>query len=115
MVQIEAPRPLRLTDAATARLQTILQLDGRNNAHLRIYIAGGGCSGFRYCFEVDDQVQEDDLHIESSGGVILVDALSLPYLTGSCLDYREDLEGARFVVDNPQVTTTCGCGESFSI
>ena len=115
MVQIEAPTPLRLTEAAGQRLHAVLEADGSPNANLRIYVAGGGCSGFRYCFEVDHEVQEDDLRIESGGAGILVDSLSLPYLSGACLDYREDLEGARFVVDNPQAVTTCGCGESFSI
>ena len=115
MVEIATAEPLRLTEAANERLQAILKADGRSDSHLRIYISGGGCSGFRYCFEVDDEVQEDDTRIHSSGGDVLVDSLSLPYLAGSCLDYREDLEGSRFVVDNPMAVTTCGCGESFAI
>lgn len=112
---METPSPLRLTDSATTRLESILAEDGRAQAGLRIYISGGGCSGFRYCFEVDDQPQEDDLRIEVEQGSILVDSLSLPYLMGASLDYREDLEGARFVIDNPNAVSTCGCGESFSI
>lgn len=113
--KLESPVALRLTDLAALRLQSILAADDRSDAGLRIYVSGGGCSGFRYCFEVDDQPQEDDLHIATAQGEILIDSLSLPYLTGAILDYREDLEGSRFVIDNPNAVTTCGCGESFSI
>lgn len=111
----EIPTPLQLTESAVVRLHAVLSEDGRTAAGLRIYVSGGGCSGFRYCFEIDDQPQEDDLRIDVGTDHILIDSLSLPYLTGARLDWREDLEGSRFTVENPNAVTTCGCGESFSI
>ena len=103
---------LRVTGAAN---NYIRQLSKGTDAKLRIYVAGGGCSGFKYCFELDSDQEQDDTVIAQEDVTIAIDAMSLPYITGSILDYREDLEGARFVVDNPLAQTTCGCGASFSI
>ena len=82
---------------------------------LRVFVTGGGCSGFEYGFTFDEDVEEDDTLIESDGATLIVDALSFQYLVGAEVDFKEDLSGARFVVTNPNASTTCGCGNSFSL
>lgn len=105
---------LRLSDAAAARVQELIAADGRQDLKMRVFIRGGGCSGFQYGFSFD-QAQDDDLEVSCSGLSVLVDPLSLQYLQGARVDYIDDLQGARFVVDNPNASATCGCGSSFSI
>ncbi len=105
---------LGLSDAAAIRVQELIAADGRQNLQLRVFIRGGGCSGFQYGFSFD-QAQDDDLEVSCSGLSVLVDPLSLQYLQGAQVDYIDDLLGARFVVDNPNASATCGCGSSFSI
>ena len=85
------------------------------NLKLRVYITGGGCSGFQYGFTFDEKVNDDDLTIEKNGVALVVDPMSLQYLIGGTIDYVEGLQGSRFVVDNPNAVTTCGCGSSFSV
>ena len=107
--------PLQFTDAAANKVKDLIA-DGENpNLRLRVYITGGGCSGFQYGFTFDDKVNEGDLTIEKAGVQLVIDPMSLQYLIGGTVDYTEGLEGSRFVVNNPNATSTCGCGSSFSI
>ena len=107
--------PLDFTDAAALKVKSLIEEEQNDNLKLRVFVTGGGCSGFQYGFSFEEEQNEDDMIIEKDGVSLLVDALSFQYLVGSKVDYREDLEGSRFVVENPNATTTCGCGSSFSI
>lgn len=104
-----------LTDNAAKKLQKLKEAEGNNALMLRIYVTGGGCSGFSYGFDFADELDDDDTTFENGEATLVVDSLSYQYLYGSTIDYVEGLEGSRFVVDNPNATTTCGCGSSFSI
>jgi iron-sulfur cluster insertion protein len=117
MTVVEAfdPNEIRLTDNAVRKVSALVADEGNPNLKLRIYITGGGCSGFQYGFTFDEASAEDDWVVERDGVTALVDAMSYQYLMGSEVDYTEGLEGARFVVNNPNAVTTCGCGASFSI
>lgn len=106
--------PLQFTSAAAAKVRNLIAEEGNPALNLRVYISGGGCSGFQYGFEFDEQRTEDDLAVERDGVTLLVDPLSLQYLMGAEVDYRENLQGAQFVIRNPNAKTTCGCGSSFS-
>ncbi len=109
------PSILEVTDAACAKVSELLEDEDNAALHLRVYVTGGGCSGFQYGFKFDDNVTEDDTRVEKSGVTVLVDPLSAQYLAGSTVDYIDGLEGARFVINNPNATATCGCGSSFSL
>ncbi len=89
--------------------------EGNADLKLRVYISGGGCSGFQYGFTFDDAVQDGDTEIENRGVTLLVDPMSVQYLTGAEIDYKEDLSGSQFIIRNPNASTTCGCGSSFSV
>ncbi len=104
-----------LTDKAASKVEALVAEDGNSDLKLRVFVTGGGCSGFQYGFTFDEFVADDDSLIEKQGVTLLVDSLSYQYLAGSKVDYIENLEGARFIVDNPNAETTCGCGSSFSI
>ena len=104
-----------ITESAIKRLSTLLKDEEDKNTKLRIYITGGGCSGFQYGFTFDSNKSDDDLIIEKESVSIIVDPMSMQYLIGSVLDFQEGLEGSRFVVKNPNAKTTCGCGSSFGI
>ena len=106
---------LSISTAAVARVNQLLVSKGNPDLMLRVYIQGGGCSGFQYGFQFDESAQEDDIAIEQSGIRILVDMLSLQYLGGAEIDFKDDLMGSRFLVNNPNASATCGCGSSFSI
>lgn len=106
--------PLLFTDSAAAKVRSLIDEEGNPELKLRVYITGGGCSGFQYGFEFDENQAEDDLVVERSGVTLLVDPLSLQYLMGAEVDYTENLSGAQFVIRNPNAKTTCGCGSSFS-
>lgn len=106
---------LNLTDAAADKLAQLKAAEGNDGLMLRLFITGGGCSGFSYNFDFAEAVDEDDATFANGTATLVVDALSYQYLQGSTIDYTEGLEGSRFVVDNPNATTTCGCGSSFSI
>lgn len=106
---------MTFTDRAAAKVRELRDEEGNPALKLRVYITGGGCSGFSYGFTFDEQVKEDDTVVENGGVTLLVDAMSIQYLTGSEVDYDQGLMGARFVVQNPNATSTCGCGSSFSI
>ncbi|CAG0946664.1 Iron-sulfur cluster insertion protein ErpA [Gammaproteobacteria bacterium] len=106
---------LVFTDAAAAKVSTLIRDEGNPNLKLRVFISGGGCSGFQYGFTFDENSEEGDTHVENQGVTLLVDPMSIQYLAGAEIDYKEDLEGARFVIRNPGAATTCGCGSSFSV
>ena len=116
MVETYTPSLMQLSDGAVQKILS-LKSDEANSAQLniRVYVTGGGCSGFHYGFSFDDVVEEDDTCVEKGGANLVVDSLSLQYLQGSTVDYIEDLTGSKFIISNPNATTTCGCGESFSI
>ena len=107
--------PLNFTSAAAHKVRELIEEEANPALKLRVYISGGGCSGFQYGFSFDEERAEDDLAIENEGVTLLVDPLSLQYLTGAEIDYAEDLSGAQFVIRNPSARTTCGCGSSFSV
>ncbi|TWI06071.1 iron-sulfur cluster insertion protein [Luteimonas cucumeris] len=111
--QLDAP--LLFTQAAAAKVRELVQEEGNEALKLRVYIQGGGCSGFQYGFEFDEQQADDDLAIATDGVTLLVDPLSLQYLMGAQVDYSESLHGAQFVIRNPNAKTTCGCGSSFTV
>ncbi|WP_298014396.1 iron-sulfur cluster insertion protein ErpA [uncultured Castellaniella sp.] len=108
------PSPLVFTDAAAAKVRELLTEEGNADLKLRVFVQGGGCSGFQYGFTFDEDVADDDTTIERDGVQLLVDAMSFQYLVGSEIDYKDDLEGAQFVIRNPNANTTCGCGSSFA-
>lgn len=108
-------QPLNFTDAAAEKVGQLIADEGNPDLKLRVYIQGGGCSGFQYGFTFDEEVQEGDTEIENGGVKLLVDPMSVLYLQGAEIDYKEDLSGAQFIIRNPNANTTCGCGSSFSV
>ncbi len=111
----QMPAPFVFTDSAADKVKSLIEEEGNPDLKLRVFVQGGGCSGFQYGFTFDEVVSEDDTKMEKNGVVLLIDSMSYQYLTGSEIDYKEDLEGAQFVIRNPNAQTTCGCGSSFSI
>ena len=107
--------PLQFTDAAATKVKNLIADEENPALKLRVYITGGGCSGFQYGFTFDDQMNDGDMTIEKQGVSLVIDPMSLQYLVGGSVDYTEGLEGSRFIVTNPNAKTTCGCGSSFSI
>lgn len=108
------PVPLVFTDAAVSKVRGLLEEEGNPDLKLRVFIQGGGCSGFQYGFSFDEVVNEDDTTIDKGGVQLLVDPMSFQYLAGAEIDFKDDLEGAQFVIRNPNANSTCGCGSSFS-
>ncbi len=106
---------IQLSDAAIAKVGELIAEEGNPNLKLRIYVTGGGCSGFQYGFAFDEAVAEDDFQLAEGGIALLVDSVSLQYLSGAQIGFEDGLEGARFVIKNPNATSTCGCGSSFSV
>ncbi len=113
--QLADEAPLRFTDAAAHKVGQLIEQEGNAALKLRVYVQGGGCSGFQYGFTFDEEIQEGDTEIENGGVTLLVDPMSVQYLMGAEIDYREDLSGAQFIIRNPNAATTCGCGSSFSV
>jgi iron-sulfur cluster insertion protein len=109
------PVPLIFTDAAAGKVAELLKEEDNPALKLRVFISGGGCSGFQYGFTFDEKIEDGDTRIENGGVTLLVDPLSVQYLIGAEIDYKEGLEGAQFVIRNPNAQTTCGCGSSFSV
>ncbi len=105
---------LMFTNAAAGKVGELIREEANPNLKLRVFVSGGGCSGFQYGFTFDENVEEGDFRIENGGVTLLVDPMSAQYLMGAEIDYKEDLEGAQFVIRNPNAKTTCGCGSSFS-
>jgi iron-sulfur cluster insertion protein len=108
------PVPLVFTDSAADKVKQLVEEEGNPDLKLRVFVQGGGCSGFQYGFTFDEVVNEDDTPMTKNGVTLLIDAMSLQYLMGAEIDYKEDLQGAQFVIKNPNATSTCGCGSSFS-
>jgi iron-sulfur cluster insertion protein len=111
----DANVPLSFSDVAANKVKTLIAEEENPELKLRVYITGGGCSGFQYGFTFDEKVNDGDMTIVNSGVTLVVDPMSLQYLVGGIVDYTEGLEGSRFFVNNPNATTTCGCGASFSV
>ena len=109
------PTSITLSERAANKVRELISEEENHELKLRVFITGGGCSGFQYGFSFDEDAADDDTTIERDGVTVLVDPLSYPYLAGSEVDYTEGLEGSRFIVNNPNATTTCGCGASFAV
>ncbi len=107
--------PLIFSVAAASKVKELIEDEGNNALMLRVFISGGGCSGFQYGFTFDEEIGDGDTIIENEGVKLLVDPMSFQYLSGAEIDYSEGMEGAQFVIRNPNATTTCGCGSSFSV
>lgn len=103
------------TAAAAAKVRELLDEENNDALKLRVFVTGGGCSGFKYGFTFDEAVEDGDLSVENGGVTLLVDSMSLQYLSGAEIDYKDDVDGAQFVIRNPNATTTCGCGSSFAV
>ncbi len=114
-IPTEFPDPLVFTDAAAAKVADLIAEEGNPELKLRVFVQGGGCSGFQYGFTFDEIVNEDDTTMTKNGVSLLIDAMSYQYLTGAESDYKDDLQGAQFVIKNPNASSTCGCGSSFSV
>lgn len=110
----DMPSPVVFTDNAANKVKELITEEGNAELKLRVFVSGGGCSGFQYGFTFDEVCNEDDTILEKSGVTLLIDPMSYQYLVGAEIDYSEGLEGAQFVIKNPNATSTCGCGSSFS-
>jgi iron-sulfur cluster insertion protein len=111
----DLPPPIVFTDAAAGKVKDLVDEEGNPELKLRVFVQGGGCSGFQYGFTFDEVVNDDDTQMAKNGVTLLIDSMSLQYLMGAEIDYKDDLQGAQFVIKNPNATTTCGCGSSFSV
>lgn len=110
----EVQDPLIFTDNAANKVKALIEEEGNVELKLRVFVSGGGCSGFQYGFTFDEVINEDDTVMNKNGVQLLIDPMSFQYLVGAEIDYQENLEGSQFVIKNPNATTTCGCGSSFS-
>ena len=108
------PPPVVFTDAAASKVGELIREEDNPDLKLRVYISGGGCSGFQYGFTFDESREEGDSEVVNQGVTLVIDPMSVQYLMGAEIDYKEDLQGAQFIIRNPNATTTCGCGQSFS-
>lgn len=110
----EVVSPLLFTDSAASKVRELIEEEGNPALKLRVFVTGGGCSGFQYGFTFDEEMSEDDTTLEKNGVTLLIDPMSYQYLVGAEIDYSEGLEGSQFVIRNPNAQSTCGCGSSFS-
>ena len=113
--QTYTPTPIQVTANALNKVRSLVEEEENPNLALRVYVTGGGCSGFQYGFSFEETLDDEDTLIEKDGVKVIVDAMSYPYLVGAKVDYQEGLQGSRFTVENPNASSTCGCGSSFSI
>ena len=111
---LEPSMPLVFTDSAVAKVADLIAEEGNPDLKLRVFVQGGGCSGFQYGFTFDEAVNEDDTLVTKDNVTLVIDSMSFQYLVGAEIDYKEDINGSQFVIKNPNATTTCGCGSSFS-
>ena len=111
----EMPAPIVFTDSAATKVAQLIDEEGNPDLKLRVFVQGGGCSGLQYGFEFDEELQDGDTCIENQGVKLLIDPMSFQYLGGAEIDFRDGLEGAQFVIRNPNAQTTCGCGSSFTV
>ncbi len=114
-MSVEVALPIEFSDAAAKKVQELIQEEENPNLKLRVFVTGGGCSGFQYGFTFDEKVNDGDTLVEKEAACLVVDPMSLQYLVGGVVDYTEGLEGSRFLVNNPNASSTCGCGASFSV
>ncbi len=112
---IDQPLAMGFSDSAANKVRSLIEEEANDNLKLRVYITGGGCAGFSYGFTFDEEMADDDTMVDNDGVKLVVDPMSFQYLVGASVDYKEGLQGSQFVVNNPNATTTCGCGSSFSI
>ena len=110
----DLPSPIHFTEQAAQRVRDLVVAQDNAELKLRIFVTGGGCSGFQYGFSFDETQNSDDTVVQRNGATLLIDALSYHYLVGATIDFVEGLQGSRFIIDNPNADTTCGCGSSFS-
>ena len=108
------PTPINFSDNAVKKVKELIEEEGTPDLKLRVFVSGGGCSGFQYGFTFEETINEDDTKVEKDNVILLVDPMSLQYLTGAEIDYQDNVQGSQFVIKNPNATTTCGCGSSFS-
>lgn len=113
--EIYIPEVVSVTESAIAKVRSLIEEEDNPDLKLRVYVTGGGCSGFQYGFTFDEAVADDDSIVERDGVRVVVDAMSYPYLVGARVDYEEGLQGSKFVIQNPNASSTCGCGSSFNI
>ena len=109
------PPPIVFTDAAATKVSELIEEEENPELKLRVFISGGGCSGFQYGFTFDEKIEEGDSQVVNQGVTLVVDPMSVQYLMGAEIDYKEDLQGAQFIIRNPNASTTCGCGSSFTV
>ena len=112
---LEMPSPFLFSDSAAAKVKELIEEEGNPDLKLRVFVTGGGCSGFQYGFTFDEIINEDDTPVEKNGVTLLVDPMSYQYLVGAEIDYVDSIEGSQFTIKNPNASTTCGCGSSFSV
>ena len=112
--EIKMPTPIDFTDNAVNKVKELIAEEGSPDLKLRVFVSGGGCSGFQYGFTFEEVTNEDDTQVTKDSVTLLVDPMSLQYLTGAEIDYQDNVQGSQFVIKNPNATTTCGCGSSFS-
>lgn len=109
------PPPIVFTDAAAHKVGELIEEEDNQELKLRVFISGGGCSGFQYGFTFDEKIEDGDSQVENQGVMLVIDPMSVQYLMGAEIDYKEDLQGAQFIIRNPNAATTCGCGSSFTV
>ena len=110
----EMPTPINFSDNAVKKVKELIEEEGTPDLKLRVFVSGGGCSGMQYGFTFEESINEDDTKVEKDNVMLLIDPMSLQYLTGAEIDYQDNVQGSQFVIKNPNATTTCGCGSSFS-
>ena len=110
----EMPTPINFSDNAVKKVKELIEEEGTPDLKLRVFVSGGGCSGMQYGFTFEESINEDDTKVEKDNVTLLIDPISLQYLTGAEIDYQDNVQGSQFVIKNPNATTTCGCGSSFS-
>ena len=115
MTEEFVPTPIHLTERAVSKVKELIGGEGNPDLHLRVFVTGGGCSGFQYGFSFDEEHQDDDTELVKDGVTVVIDGMSYQYLVGATVDYSESLTGSQFVVENPNASSTCGCGASFSL
>ena len=113
-VTVEMPTPINFSDNAVKKVKELIEEEGSPDLKLRVFVSGGGCSGMQYGFTFEESINEDDTKVEKDNVMLLIDPMSLQYLTGAEIDYQDNVQGSQFVIKNPNATTTCGCGSSFS-
>jgi iron-sulfur cluster insertion protein len=112
--ELAMPTPVNFTDNAVSKVKELIEEEGTADLKLRVFVSGGGCSGFQYGFTFEESENDDDTKVTKDSVTLLIDPMSLQYLTGAEIDYQDNVQGSQFVIKNPQATSTCGCGSSFS-